>query len=98
MVSKASDDFPDPDKPVITTSWSLGISTSTFFRLCSRAPRTEMVFCIDTIFRGFVESQIVYGKRPADIDSYSENRHSPRPISASRGRHGRERNKRKRKR
>src|ERR1700733_890496 len=39
MVSKASEDFPEPDNPVNTTSLSLGISTSTFFRLCSRAPR-----------------------------------------------------------
>src|SRR5882672_6861421 len=45
MVSKASEDFPEPDKPVITTSRSRGISTSTFLRLCSRAPRTEIDFC-----------------------------------------------------
>src|SRR5580692_1158026 len=38
MVSNASDDFPDPDSPVITTSLSRGISTSMFLRLCSRAP------------------------------------------------------------
>src|SRR5688500_16417278 len=40
MVSKASEDLPDPDSPVITTSWSRGSSTSMFLRLCSRAPRT----------------------------------------------------------
>src|SRR5207237_862002 len=39
MVSKASDDLPEPDSPVNTTSLSRGISTSMFFRLCSRAPR-----------------------------------------------------------
>src|SRR3984893_14557122 len=39
MVSKASDDFPEPDSPVNTTSLSRGISTSMFLRLCSRAPR-----------------------------------------------------------
>src|SRR5260370_14057252 len=39
MVSKASDDFPEPDKPVNTASLSRGISTSMFLRLCSRAPR-----------------------------------------------------------
>src|SRR6185369_7604543 len=39
MVSKASEDLPEPDRPVNTTSWSRGMSTSTFFRLCSRAPR-----------------------------------------------------------
>ena len=40
MVSKASEDLPEPDSPVITTSESRGKVTSTFFRLCSRAPRT----------------------------------------------------------
>src|SRR6267142_2204332 len=39
IVSKASDDLPEPESPVITTSWSRGISRSTFLRLCSRAPR-----------------------------------------------------------
>src|SRR5713226_6789971 len=39
MVSKASDDLPEPDRPVNTTSLSRGISRSTFLRLCSRAPR-----------------------------------------------------------
>src|SRR6476659_5788495 len=43
MVSKASDDFPEPDSPVNTISSSRGISRSTFLRLCSRAPRTWMV-------------------------------------------------------
>ena len=40
MVSNANDDFPDPAKPVSTTSLSLGISTSIAFRLCSLAERT----------------------------------------------------------
>src|SRR5688500_3054402 len=40
MVSKASEDLPDPDSPVITVSVSRGMSTSTPLRLCSRAPRT----------------------------------------------------------
>src|SRR5690349_9782923 len=40
MVSNASEDFPDPDTPVITTSLSRGISTSSDLRLCSAAPRT----------------------------------------------------------
>src|SRR4029079_5242095 len=43
MVSKASDDLPEPDNPVNTISLSRGISRSTFLRLCSRAPRTWMV-------------------------------------------------------
>src|SRR5581483_8880110 len=40
MVSNASDDFPEPDKPVTTVSLSRGIVTSMLRRLCSRAPRT----------------------------------------------------------
>src|SRR5579859_515700 len=39
MVSKASDDLPEPERPVKTTSRSRGIDRVTFFRLCSRAPR-----------------------------------------------------------
>src|SRR6476646_8707096 len=39
MVSKASEDLPEPDRPVKTTSLSRGISRSMFLRLCSRAPR-----------------------------------------------------------
>src|SRR5208283_4095176 len=39
MVSKASEDLPEPERPVKTTSLSRGIAKSTFFRLCSRAPR-----------------------------------------------------------
>jgi hypothetical protein len=37
-VSKAREDLPDPDNPVITTSLFLGIFTSKFFRLCNAAP------------------------------------------------------------
>src|SRR4249919_1711648 len=40
MVSNASEDFPDPDRPVTTVSLSRGIVTSMLRRLCSRAPRT----------------------------------------------------------
>ena|SRR3989339_2424 len=39
MVSKAKEDLPEPDKPVITTSLFLGISKLTFFKLLTRAPR-----------------------------------------------------------
>src|SRR5580692_2841049 len=37
-VSNASEDFPDPLMPVITTSFSRGISSVRFLRLCWRAP------------------------------------------------------------
>src|SRR5262245_52927103 len=43
MVSKASDDLPDPLMPVTTISLSRGISTSMFCRLFSRAPWIWMV-------------------------------------------------------
>src|SRR5437588_5553833 len=43
MVSKASDDLPDPDRPVKTMRRSRGSSMLTFLRLCSRAPRTISV-------------------------------------------------------
>src|ERR1700744_5252555 len=46
MVSKASEDLPDPDRPVSTVRVSRGLSTSIFLRLCARAPRMEMFFSI----------------------------------------------------
>src|SRR5437879_6408776 len=42
MVSKASDDLPEPDKPVMTTRLLRGMSTSMFLRLWTRAPRTAI--------------------------------------------------------
>src|SRR5947207_296285 len=47
MVSKASDDLPEPDSPVKTTSLSRGISRSMFLRLCSRAPRIVIARVFD---------------------------------------------------
>src|SRR5689334_5675972 len=43
MVSKASDDFPEPETPVTTVSALCGISKSMFLRLCTRAPRTTIL-------------------------------------------------------
>src|SRR3954452_21357961 len=43
MVSKASEDFPEPLRPVMTVSVLRGTSTSIFFRLCWRAPRTVIL-------------------------------------------------------
>src|SRR5512141_948296 len=37
-VSNASEDFPDPDTPVMTVSRSCGISSERFLRLFCRAP------------------------------------------------------------
>src|SRR2546423_1321871 len=42
MVSKASEDLPEPESPVITVKRSRGISTLMSLRLCWRAPRTVM--------------------------------------------------------
>lgn len=39
MVSNASEDFPDPETPLITVSSPWGISQEMFFRLWVRAPR-----------------------------------------------------------
>src|SRR5882757_9004454 len=53
MVSKASEDLPEPDSPVNTTSLSRGISTSMFFRLCSRAPRIVIARIEEALFWRF---------------------------------------------
>src|SRR6478609_9812393 len=49
MVSKASEDLPEPLSPVMTVRLLRGISTSIFFRLCWRAPctviRSNIVRC-----------------------------------------------------
>ena len=42
-ISKAKDDLPEPDTPVITVREPCGISSETSRRLCSRAPRKEML-------------------------------------------------------
>src|SRR5438105_11601727 len=51
MVSKASDDLPEPDRPVMTTSRSLGRVRSMFFRLCCRAPRISILSSGIWVFR-----------------------------------------------
>src|SRR5215475_6321334 len=48
MVSKAREDFPDPETPVTTVSALCGISKSMFFRLWTRAPRTTMLWFKDS--------------------------------------------------
>ena len=42
MVSKASEDLPEPERPVTTVSVLRGIATLMSRRLCWRAPRTVM--------------------------------------------------------
>src|ERR1700674_4608074 len=52
MVSNASDDFPEPDSPVKTTSLSRGMVRSMSFRLCSRAPLMTISVCCPTLADG----------------------------------------------
>src|SRR5215470_9097280 len=52
MVSKARLDLPDPDSPVNTISESLGNSSDTSLRLCSRAPRTTRRSATSVCFPG----------------------------------------------
>src|SRR2546423_3825312 len=42
MVSKASEDFPEPLTPVTTVIWFIGIENEMFLRLLTRAPRTSI--------------------------------------------------------
>src|SRR5438128_12384674 len=46
MVSKASEDFPEPLTPVTTVIWFMGIENEMFLRLLTRAPRTSMAFSV----------------------------------------------------
>src|ERR1700729_760846 len=48
MVSKASEDLPDPDRPVNTINRSRGRSRSMFLKLWVRAPRMR-IFCMQPI-------------------------------------------------
>src|SRR5713101_5918528 len=57
MVSKASEDFPDPDTPVITVKRLCGIASEMSFRLCTRAPRISMESStVDTAARSVTRS------------------------------------------
>ena len=59
--------MPDPATPVTTTSTPSGMSTSTFFRLCVRAPRTFITpdgVRTDGLQRGPV-AQVTPGERAA---------------------------------
>src|SRR5271157_3720168 len=65
MVSKASDDLPEPLRPVITVRVLRGISTLMFFRLCWRAPRTLMLVrpmdnSVFVVWRSRPNSELMY--------------------------------------
>ena len=59
IVSSTSELFPEPETPVNTVIWYLGMSRETSFRLFSRAPRMRMmslscIFCVKIrIFAGY---------------------------------------------
>src|SRR6266498_1163137 len=58
IVSKASDDFPEPETPVMTTNLLRGTTTSMFLRLCSRAPRMTMESMWNDVNRGAREHNL----------------------------------------
>src|SRR5512144_2742812 len=78
MVSKASDDLPEPLTPVITISDRGANARSTFFRLCVRAPRTTMCPLRDPVvdamycerFGGIPElSMVAQAQQPINLGS-----------------------------
>src|ERR1044071_1796205 len=66
MVSKASDDLPEPLSTVITVSVLRGISTEMFFKLCWRAPRTVMLL----IAMGLIYLVRRTGRNPIKTKAY----------------------------
>ena len=46
-VSKANEDLPDPETPVMATNLPCGIFTSMFFRLLALAPLISIYFSFD---------------------------------------------------
>src|SRR5712664_3797231 len=63
MVSKASEDFPEPLTPVTTVMALCGIATLMFLRLWTRAPQTRMDSCsCGTAVVAWVISFVAKGK------------------------------------
>src|SRR6188474_2754673 len=61
MVSKTSDDLPDPETPVTTVSSLCGMSTETFFRLWTRAPRIDKKS--STTIKGIASMEKLFRRR-----------------------------------
>src|ERR1700681_443491 len=80
MVSNASDDFPEPDSRVKTTSLSRGMVRSMSFRLCSRAPLITISVCWPTLPAGAFLSATDASPHPAAL------RLAPRPRLGGRRR------------
>src|SRR6185369_10843746 len=72
MVSKAREDLPEPERPVITVNRSRGMSTLMFLRLCWRAPLTLMrsiaIAKINHCSRGIFAYQVGRGLTPMYVD------------------------------
>src|SRR5438093_13459367 len=70
MVSNAREDFPEPLTPVTTVMALCGISTLIFFRLWTRAPRTQMDSCaVRTSMGAWVISLVAKGKPRQRVSS-----------------------------
>src|SRR5689334_15066423 len=65
MVSKASEDLPEPETPVTTVKVLCGTSKSMFLRLWTRAPRTTMLSVGVEI--GLVVSEDICIRAPAAL-------------------------------
>src|SRR6266446_3462263 len=84
MVSKASDDLPEPDNPVITVSELRGISRLIFFRLCWRAPRMTS-FVRPMVYRSPSTGAPAHSRyTEARITFYDSRQSSQRSIPAGR--------------
>src|SRR3954447_16249903 len=68
IVSNASDDLPDPDSPVMTTSASRGIFSEMSRRLCSRAPETTMQLFGGTDNQYTDPNRRSHGRHPAHCE------------------------------
>src|SRR5688500_10993973 len=64
MVSKTSEDLPDPETPVTTVSSLCGMSTEIFFRLWTRAPRIDKKS--STTIKGIAAMERIFRKRLLD--------------------------------
>src|ERR1035441_8071382 len=68
MVSKASDDLPEPLNPVMTTNLSRGMERLKFFKLCWRAP---------PIFMNFPAMTQNFAIRPSDNSTRTHPKRKP---------------------
>jgi len=64
-VSNASDDFPEPDRPVKTIRRLRGSSRSTFLRLCSLAPQMVMASATPPSYREHRPAERMFAYAPS---------------------------------